>query len=251
MFNKQNKRAFTLIELLVVIAIIAILAAILFPVFARARENARRASCLSNMKQMGLGFMMYVQDYDESYPFYQHTDGTVPETGWWYNANLWYWMNSIYPYVKNSQIFRCPSSLNQGTSYSSLRVANYGVNQYVIGSSSSSPIKLAQINTSSETYMIMDAGQYNLSYAAASSTAPAAGGQAGSSNYVPGACVFNGTTMASVSWSWQRDDCNTYRHLGGVNIAFADGHAKWLNYQTVAKESQNAGAGQANAWTLN
>src|SRR6185312_8425918 len=89
------KKGFTLIELLVTIAIIAVLAAILFPVFARARENARRASCMSNLKQMGLGIMQYVQDYDETYPFgfYSVPGGTM------------YWPMLIYPYVKSEQIF--------------------------------------------------------------------------------------------------------------------------------------------------
>ncbi len=92
------QRGFTLIELLVVIAIIAILAAILFPVFARARENARRASCQSNLKQIGLGILQYKQDYDELYP--SEGVGSLTNPGWAYN---------IQPYVKSEQLFQCPS----------------------------------------------------------------------------------------------------------------------------------------------
>jgi prepilin-type N-terminal cleavage/methylation domain-containing protein/prepilin-type processing-associated H-X9-DG protein len=89
-----TRRAFTLIELLVVIAIIALLAAILFPVFARARENARRSSCTSNMKQLGLGVMMYQQDNDGRYPM---SSGNLR------------WPEYIFPYIKNRQLFNCPS----------------------------------------------------------------------------------------------------------------------------------------------
>ncbi len=93
----SRKNGFTLIELLVVIAIISILAAILFPVFARARENARRASCLSNLKQMGIGIMMYTQDYDEMYP-----DSTTTEMVWMY---------AVQPYVKNYNVWRYDGKL--------------------------------------------------------------------------------------------------------------------------------------------
>jgi prepilin-type N-terminal cleavage/methylation domain-containing protein/prepilin-type processing-associated H-X9-DG protein len=94
---KQSRRTgFTLIELLVVIAIIAILAAILFPVFARARENARRASCQSNLKQVGLGILQYTQDYDERYPLR--------------NNNGVSWRQRVQPYIKSTQIFVCPSN---------------------------------------------------------------------------------------------------------------------------------------------
>ncbi len=89
-------KGFTLIELLVVIAIIAILAAILFPVFARARAKARQTSCLSNVKQIGLALMMYAEDYDECYPTVNHVTG-------------YDWFPPLYPYVKNRQIFRCPA----------------------------------------------------------------------------------------------------------------------------------------------
>src|SRR5579862_862151 len=98
----NRKRAFTLIELLVVIAIIAILAAILFPVFAQAREKARQTSCLSNAKQMGLAILMYVQDYDETYP------RACPDD-WWQLT----WEFTTQPYIKNEQIFKCPSDSNQ------------------------------------------------------------------------------------------------------------------------------------------
>jgi prepilin-type N-terminal cleavage/methylation domain-containing protein/prepilin-type processing-associated H-X9-DG protein len=96
--SAARRRAFTLIELLVVIAIIAILAAILFPVFAQAREAARKASCQSNLKQLGTAIMMYTQDYDEVYP-------TGLQESWWDNT----WYRVVGPYVKNIQVFRCPS----------------------------------------------------------------------------------------------------------------------------------------------
>ena len=106
-----QRRAFTLIELLVVIAIIAILAAILFPVFARAREQARKASCQSNLKQIGLSIAMYVQDYDETYPM-AYMAYSAPQPDWTGNntATPTYWYMILQPYVKNKQLFVCPTA---------------------------------------------------------------------------------------------------------------------------------------------
>jgi len=99
------RSGFTLIELLVVIAIIAILGAILFPVFAQAREKARQASCLSNQKQIGLGILMYSQDYDETYPMAFQVDVS------WVNVT---WPQLVQPYIKNLMVFTCPSDTKGG-----------------------------------------------------------------------------------------------------------------------------------------
>lgn len=114
-YNPTGNRAFTLIELLVVIAIIAILAAILFPVFAQAREKARQASCLSNEKQTGLAIMQYVQDYDETFPttgLYYVDDWSNPN-----GSNYHYWAYNIQPYMKSVQAIWCPSDGGSSNGY--------------------------------------------------------------------------------------------------------------------------------------
>jgi prepilin-type N-terminal cleavage/methylation domain-containing protein/prepilin-type processing-associated H-X9-DG protein len=133
------RRGFTLIELLVVIAIIAILAAILFPVFARAREKARSSACLSNVKQISLGIQMYVQDYDELLPPYRQGSSSI------------YWQHMVTPYLKNDQILKCPSRLHNTSA------VHYGYN-YDIDMWS-----LAVIDAPSETCWINDS-RNNLSH---------------------------------------------------------------------------------------
>src|SRR5690349_6001739 len=116
--NCRSYRGFTLIELLVVIAIIALLAAILFPVFARARENARKSSCANNMKQIGIGIAQYTQDYDESMPYREiAVNGTTIS-----------WKGSLQPYIKNLQVFQCPSNSKRTTNDSRGTPISYGAN---------------------------------------------------------------------------------------------------------------------------
>jgi prepilin-type N-terminal cleavage/methylation domain-containing protein/prepilin-type processing-associated H-X9-DG protein len=219
MKTSQNK-AFTLIELLVVIAIISILAAILFPVFARARENARRASCMSNLKQIVLGAIMYTQDYDGHFPpAYPRdaggnpivdTDTSKPSGAFIVNISssakhYQTWMDLVYPYVKSTQIFVCPSAV------SDLTAPSYGYNE-AFGSFSSqcyyftkttscynSTVNEATVNRPSEVIVYMDD---NRTYAPM--VAPNNMNEA----------VLGKTTVTP--------------HLDGGNRAYADGHVKWL-----------------------
>lgn len=214
----QVKPGFTLIELLVVIAIIAILAAILFPVFARARENARRSSCQSNLKQIGLGFMQYTQDYDEKFPLpTQNFQGpslkqTVAGTpGVTYltsdgAADDYYfsWMDGIFPYVKSVQIFACPSGRPLAPNYGS-----YGYNYYIAGvnvaPAGKNPLALSAINRPAEIALSCDMNW-------------------GSNAYNLYAGYYQAYGKAGVN---APHDQIFVRHLDGTNFLFADGHVKW------------------------
>jgi prepilin-type N-terminal cleavage/methylation domain-containing protein len=110
-----RRRAFTLIELLVVIAIIAILAAILFPVFAQAREKARQTACTSNMKQVSSAAIMYAQDYDEVLPFQGNPANLRADIGNYTSSPFAVWINGLQPYVKNAGVWVCPSSVKHPT----------------------------------------------------------------------------------------------------------------------------------------
>jgi prepilin-type N-terminal cleavage/methylation domain-containing protein/prepilin-type processing-associated H-X9-DG protein len=229
---RNRQRGFTLIELLVVIAIISILAAILFPVFARARENARRTSCLSNLKQMGLGAMQYIQDYDGKFPLYSYASSVAPtadEGGAWDSWKNWYWPNMFYPYIKNRQIFICPSSPAAGTTYkypAGPTVQHYGANQDMIPRWESQLVSESAVVAPSSTYLFLDAGYYTVSYSSAAA-APT------SNQYVPGICDIFPSSTIEATYS----DCAGGRHFDGANIAFADGHVKWLKTATISAEA--------------
>lgn len=253
--NKKPRQAFTLIELLVVIAIIAILAAILFPVFARARENARRTSCLSNLKQMGLAVMQYTQDYDETYPY-----TITPASAWaqmpdglsWVGSNpptSLLWPQVLYPYHKSSQVFYCPSSRQVGSGYhisagwsATPAMRQYGANASLLPmglGTPPSPTKIASVAASANTYMFMDYGVYVVMTSDVVTSA-------NSNQYLPGMGEGGGscaTVVADANAQYYADDCRTGRHFGGVNVTFADGHAKWLKSNTVVSEARKQQGG--------
>src|ERR1051326_6106565 len=170
---RQQRNAFTLIELLVVIAIIAILAAILFPVFAQAREKARSISCVSNLKQMGLGWTMYCQDYDEVFPgmwqwspqaIYAHSPYIYPPG--WTNAQADSSCETC-PYVKNNQVYACPDRMTNlyGDTYGGYGIAyptHWGGYVPIPGNPYGFPVgyALASYTQPSTTVTIMDAGTF-------------------------------------------------------------------------------------------
>ena len=207
----QKKRAFTLIELLVVIAIIAILASILFPVFARARENARRTSCASNLKQIGLGLIQYVQDYDEVMPMNStnQTDGKGD------------WMDTFQPYVKSYQFLKCPSdprALNRISDPTSSETS-YGINMVgfreVAGhpngppiSQVNKPVAMAGIQAPSTTIFAMDV----LNNAQL---------QSGWADLTEAQLQINNAVSPRTMGNQAVE-----RHLDTINILWCDGHVK-------------------------
>jgi len=205
----MKRRGFTLIELLVVIAIIAILAAILFPVFARAREKARQTSCLSNMKQLALAVLMYAQDYDERLQMQYHVaaGGDVQEL-----LEPWgrsFWFVPLEPYLKNEQILQCPSGQYDyiygqvgGSSVRLYKDVDYGWNYNLVYLQ---PVKLAQITEPASTIMLVEQ-EASLGYGR----------------------WFNEADAGSKHMPWRHS-----QHNEGSNYALHDGHCKWVSNARV------------------
>ena len=221
--KKVIRAGFTLIELLVVIAIIAILAAILFPVFAQARESARATSCLSNMKQIMTGMIMYSQDYDESFPGSRIQRLPGNQDGDATNGHIIGYRTVTYPYLKNKQVWACPSNPNRNsateeddkqfkTSYASNGVLiydTYGVPQ-------------SQVGRPAEVFMFMESTWVNndLGDWVGRITNPDACG------WGTGFFQHRGKT----SGSWKKGDAP---NGGQGNWAFFDGHAKSKKFSTI------------------
>lgn len=226
----MHKKGFTLIELLVVIAIIAILAAILFPVITKAKENARKTQCVSNLKQIGMALAQYTSDFDEKYPVnivssngvlngsemslvYQY-DSSEPgfhmkTSNGWAAGNFVSWMDLTNNYAKNWQIYTCPSASGDETQsqygYSSalggmLRYAyNGNVSPYF------EPLKTSEIKRSSDIVAVLD---YNTCWGTYAN--PYEGG----------------------IWSSDKYNSFIHPHQDGTNVLYADGHTKWARYNS-------------------
>jgi prepilin-type N-terminal cleavage/methylation domain-containing protein/prepilin-type processing-associated H-X9-DG protein len=228
MKKSSPRRAFTLIELLVVIAIISLLAAILFPVFARARENARRASCQSNLKQLGLGIAQYNQDYDETMPLVCANTET--------NGCAYTWFDEVYPYVKNNQVAFCPDDIQplayntspvdgaQRANPSYMISSQLGVAysyQYLtpcFGSQMNRGVKLSDIATPARSVALLESQ---------------------SNKQVPQRILYE--SLGDVNYAltnflpdgmYNMVDV-VHRHLDGSNYLYNDGHVKWQKPDNV------------------
>jgi len=256
--KKVQKRAFTLIELLVVIAIIAILAAILFPVFAQAREKARSISCLSNVKQFSLSTLMYIQDYDEMFPQSVNCVSgcmadplgrggiIVPGSG----ATVETVYSLIMPYMKNTDILVCPSQ-RPGVDFratiapiglqltTTFRYASYGINFALFQDPGLPPglfeadpvIALAAVNEPVTTTMFYDT-RYDRPGANAKRTAEGC-------PLLPATSVFGWDNFPGDS-----------RHSDGFNVGFVDGHAKFSNKRGTIPGTSPRGATTVPTYTL-
>ena len=255
--SSVRKRGFTLIELLVVIAIIAILAAILFPVFQKVRENARRTSCLSNLKQVGLGVTQYDQDFDEKGP-----NGQSPGFG-----NGTGYALEIMPYIKSSGVFKCPDDTG---GVQAVTPVSYGLNSNtVVPNSSSGPVNsqaLAQFNSPAKTVLLFETA--NVAYVDLSDTNQAsfrsdlngnspAGNGSGASNDLQGKNAGSPNPPVQYATGWLTNsipsltgtDTNTAftakigRHSDGSNFLMADNHAKFLRPSAVSAGHEDPSQG--------
>ena len=268
----QSKKGFTLIELLVVIAIIAILAAILFPVFAQAREKARQTSCLSNTKQLSLGLLMYVQDYDETWPRNDDcvNNGATPvagapataygctgNPGYGDRVNHYKWWYWTYPYVKNVDINFCPSrkgslvlsAANKTDWNNSAEIINagYGLNLSLTGALNTWPTPapsgayrnswtggtLSGLNFPSETMLMME----TKNPAVGSFNVPSNGQ---TQTVYPLASREYWLHMLKNAPDYTTVNRNAASHSDGMVIAYTDGHSKWLKVDALLGKCPSA-----------
>ena len=239
--NTMNRRAFTLIELLVVIAIIALLAAILFPVFARARENARKTSCLNNTKQLALALTQYTQDYDETLPI--GGGNSVPGCPSGGTPN-YRWYSDLVTYTKSMQVYVCPSKssyfpvLNPATGLLS-NAGGYAINGNLVNWCAAGRA-LSDIPDAAGTSLIVDAAQCGsgatppiISDNDATKWASYATGPS-DWQWVPPTNWTGGGNCSGTSNYTCNDANNNYtrrpmpRHFDGTNVTYLDGHTKWV-----------------------
>jgi prepilin-type N-terminal cleavage/methylation domain-containing protein/prepilin-type processing-associated H-X9-DG protein len=246
--RKHMKRGFTLIELLVVIAIIAILAAILFPVFSAAREKARQTSCSSNEKQLGLALLQYVEDYDEQMPC-----GRPSYIPAYHGVG---WAGEVYSYVKSAAVYACPDDTTKPQA--GYNVVSYGINSNVCGTLASGygeGANISKLNAPAVTVMLVEINSCQTTVTQNPERTPGAGGGEYSvatnggwfandnSTSGPydiantGAVLATGylgrTAIASRYYGYQNSNGSQLgsqfgRHTNGSNYAFMDGHVKWL-----------------------
>ncbi|HHX41222.1 MAG TPA: DUF1559 domain-containing protein [Armatimonadetes bacterium] len=206
----RARRGFTLIELLVVIAIIAILAAILFPVFARARENARKATCQSNLRQIGMATMMYAQDYDETMPkCYMGLDYSVR---WYYRSPTNPGM--LFPYTKNSMVFKCASG------------GCYGANREILLSNNQGPaLPVASLTAPAVTVMFADVTLWHCDPVT---------GLGGNDAWGLGLSRWS-AFESRLDKGCYGGGCMLARHMEMAMVCFADGHVKAMHPLTTER----------------
>ena len=228
MHQQSHNRAFTLIELLIVIAIIAILAAILFPVFARARENARRTSCLSNITQLGLGVIMYTEDFDGRLMRYT----AAPSES---SSSI---LTQVLPYIKNAQIFRCPSAGLGGGAITATNVPASGTDYGMPGAAQAQVLagNNSIIMETTNTALIGSIPEPALQCLFAE-TVRASGsnvGKVGADRFRCNSLTDAGLLGIIPGFGAATLTTRENRHFDGGNYAFVDGHAKWLKKEAVA-----------------
>ena len=233
----MNRRGFTLIELLVVIAIIAILAAILFPVFAKVREKARQASCMSNMKQQGLAILQYTQDYDELMP-----QATVDYSGSWPTGTFWtapstssvsgtQWANAIQPYLKSYAVYTCPSSDTWDWSHSTRsNLLSYTFNgdlQSYPSGNILAPSSVILLWSGMLKNAVKGVSWANPILNCSDASKPCVYVPQGSS----GCGTGNGVTDSMIVWGGY-SSYSKWVHGSGDNFSYCDGHVKWTPLQS-------------------
>ncbi|MCC6729104.1 MAG: DUF1559 domain-containing protein [Chthonomonadales bacterium] len=256
----KGKSGFTLIELLVVIAIIAILAAILFPVFAQARATARKTVCLSNLKQLNLGVQQYIQDYDERFPGWTWGNRYTADSGT-------FWDNAIYPYVKNLGVYQCPDDIlewnhdpdwtrNGPDGGANDRFVtpsgcnfwdrcNPTHNSYAINETLTGARKLAAVQQPASYSCLLEGAISLVDAWQDPALAGRIAARAAFASQTEGCCMMWGEIGGNYGWHTAQEYIDFYgkakcdnsaRHQGGTNVSYVDSHVKFQRWMDLTPD---------------